>query len=237
MTAIARNVAPISATCSSKPSAAAEPRLRNNSTVEKLVIDWTAVQAVAEGVAAAGVIASLVYLAVQVRQNTRAVRAGTYDAMVRSSGDSLLPMIQDGDLARSFEWIASDWSDSRITPEQRTRVLFLLTQLFRNWETPSINPDRVHSSPGCRMRGRPQCIRTITNPESRNGGAFDTWPTHSSFNRSWSNHGHRRDYHEIDSSRLIRMCTIHHLSEAIPSDITGGRSGVPVRTRRYKSGR
>ncbi|NIQ57201.1 MAG: hypothetical protein GWN71_28625 [Gammaproteobacteria bacterium] len=64
---------------------------------------WSALQAVAEVIGAIAVVASLVYLAIQVRQNTRAVRAATYDAMVRSSADFLDPLIRDGSLARLFE--------------------------------------------------------------------------------------------------------------------------------------
>jgi len=40
-------------------------------------MDWQAVQAIAELLAAVGVIASLLYLAAQVRQNTRSMQAAT----------------------------------------------------------------------------------------------------------------------------------------------------------------
>ena len=96
--------------------------------------DWTPIIAIAEVVAAVAVVASLVYLALQVRQNTRSVRAATYDAMVRASGDFLLPIIQDASLARAFEQAVARWSDPSIDEERRTRVMYVLTQLFRSWE-------------------------------------------------------------------------------------------------------
>lgn len=50
-------------------------------------MNWAAIQAVAEAIGAIVVVASLIYLAIQVRQNTRAVRVATYDGMVQASGD------------------------------------------------------------------------------------------------------------------------------------------------------
>ncbi len=75
------------------------------------MINWTAIGSVAEIVAAVGVIVSLIYLALQVRQNTQSIRAATYDAMVRTNGDFLLPLIQDPDLARTFERAVEGWSE------------------------------------------------------------------------------------------------------------------------------
>jgi hypothetical protein len=66
------------------------------------MIEWNILGNIAESVAALGVIASLIYLAVQVRQNTQSIRASTYEGMIRSSGEFLLPLIQDRDLARNF---------------------------------------------------------------------------------------------------------------------------------------
>lgn len=97
-------------------------------------MNWAAVQAVAEAIGAVAVVASLIYLAIQVRQNTRAVRASTYDGMVQASGDFLRPLIEDAGLALTFERLAVDWADDRVGSEDRTRAMYLLTQLFRTWE-------------------------------------------------------------------------------------------------------
>jgi len=61
-------------------------------------MNWNALSSVAEFVAAIGVIASLVYLAVQVRQNTQSIRASTYEGMLRGSGEFLRPLSQNRDL-------------------------------------------------------------------------------------------------------------------------------------------
>lgn len=45
-------------------------------------VDWSAVNAVAQVVAASGVILTLVYLAAQIRQNTRAIRRAAYQELL-----------------------------------------------------------------------------------------------------------------------------------------------------------
>jgi hypothetical protein len=51
-------------------------------------LNWEAIGAVGEVVGAAGVIASLVYLAVQIRHNTRSVEAATYQSVAESLADA-----------------------------------------------------------------------------------------------------------------------------------------------------
>lgn len=51
-------------------------------------LNWDAVGATAELVAALGVIVSLLYLATQIRQNTASVRASTYQDFIRESADT-----------------------------------------------------------------------------------------------------------------------------------------------------
>jgi len=50
-------------------------------------VNWDAVGAVAELIGAIGVMASLAYLAVQVRSNTRSVQAATYQGLAQSVND------------------------------------------------------------------------------------------------------------------------------------------------------
>ena len=47
-------------------------------------MDWDAIGAIAEGLGAAGVIATRFYLANQMRQNTNALTAASYDSWSRS---------------------------------------------------------------------------------------------------------------------------------------------------------
>ena len=51
-------------------------------------MNWDAVGASAELLAAVGVIVSLLYLAAQIRQNTRSVRAGTFQDFTRESAET-----------------------------------------------------------------------------------------------------------------------------------------------------
>ncbi len=74
-------------------------------------MSWEAVGALSELAGAIGVIASLIYVGMQVRQNTRSMRAATYDSLVRSNGEWLGPVIQDAALAANFEVAVASWSD------------------------------------------------------------------------------------------------------------------------------
>jgi hypothetical protein len=60
------------------------------------------------------------------------VRAATYDSLVRSNGTWLASIIQDPELAQGFEAAVSSWQ--RVNDDQRPRLMYLLTQLFRHWE-------------------------------------------------------------------------------------------------------
>jgi hypothetical protein len=95
-------------------------------------MNWEALGAISELLGAVGVIASLIYVGIQVRQNTRSMRAATYDSLVRSNGHWLAPLVQDAALAASFEVAVENWTD--VAEVQRPRLMYLLTQLFRHWE-------------------------------------------------------------------------------------------------------
>lgn len=95
-------------------------------------MNWDAVGALAELVGATGVIASLIFVGFQVRQNTRSVRAATYDSLVRSNGQWLDSIIQDAHLASGFEHVVESWDT--VDEADRPRLMYLMTQLFRHWE-------------------------------------------------------------------------------------------------------
>ena len=63
-------------------------------------MNWDAIGAIAELLGAVGVIASLVYLATQMRQNTRAMRASAYQEVLNQRDSVMLPLMQDGELAQ-----------------------------------------------------------------------------------------------------------------------------------------
>jgi hypothetical protein len=65
-------------------------------------MSWEAVGAVAELLGAAGVIASLLYLAVQIRSSTAATKAAAGEAATRSFREVLTPVYSDPKLAQLF---------------------------------------------------------------------------------------------------------------------------------------
>ncbi len=69
-------------------------------------MNWDAIGAIAELLGAIGVIASLVYLATQIRhsreqmsQNTRALRASAYQGVLDQRDALMLPLVQSGEIA------------------------------------------------------------------------------------------------------------------------------------------
>ena len=71
-------------------------------------LNWDALAALAETVGALGVIATLAYLGIQVRQNTRAIRAQTYDSVVAQFRDWNQPMRADPEMAEQFHRMIED---------------------------------------------------------------------------------------------------------------------------------
>jgi hypothetical protein len=79
-------------------------------------MNWEAIGAIAELLGAIGVIASLVYLATQIRQsreqmqeNTRALRAGTYQDFQRKVDDAFNRLIVDPENRRAIRLGMSDY--------------------------------------------------------------------------------------------------------------------------------
>jgi hypothetical protein len=83
----------------------------------------------AQLVAAIGVIGSLFYLAAQIRQNTRSMRATVVDSLAKSMGDIARPLAEQPSLAEAFSVAVEDWQSA--TDEQRRQVLFLLFASFK----------------------------------------------------------------------------------------------------------
>ncbi|NIR44180.1 MAG: hypothetical protein GWN99_08660 [Gemmatimonadetes bacterium] len=95
-------------------------------------MNWEAIGAVGEAAGAVGVIVSLVYLAVQVRQNTRSVRGEMYESIVTAIVDLVEPLTQDQELARIFETAVEDWD--AVSFEDRSRLVYLLFSVFKLFE-------------------------------------------------------------------------------------------------------
>ena len=91
------------------------------------------VNAVAQLIAATGVIVSLFYLAAQIRQNTKSQRSVVVDSLTSSLINLLGPQASDPKLTRAFASATEDWHGA--SEEDRIRaiaVLFALFKLFEN---------------------------------------------------------------------------------------------------------
>lgn len=96
-------------------------------------MNWEAVAAIAELLGAAGVIASLLYVAVQVRQNTRQTRLAAQQATVRELGVALRAQAQDREwaelLSRGIEKLES------LDKVERVRFLSHVGSILRLYES------------------------------------------------------------------------------------------------------
>ncbi len=90
------------------------------------------ISALAQLIAALGVIASLFYLAAQIRQNTRSMRAVVVDSLARSIADVIRPMAEDRELMRAFHVVVEDWHTA--TDDDRMRALPMFFSTFKLFE-------------------------------------------------------------------------------------------------------
>jgi hypothetical protein len=87
---------------------------------------------IGEFVGAIGVIVSLIYLAVQIRQNTRSSRAASYQAAVTSISDLMREIGADPDLARIVAGGASD--PGLLTANEQLQFYYFALSIVRNYE-------------------------------------------------------------------------------------------------------
>jgi hypothetical protein len=87
---------------------------------------------VAEAIAAAGMIVSLVYLAVQIHQNTKAVRASSYQEAANGVTAFQTTLAQSEELARIYLQGSADLNE--LAPEELLRFESALGQLFVKYD-------------------------------------------------------------------------------------------------------
>ena len=73
-----------------------------------------------EFVGAIGVVATLAYLAIQIRQNTRVTRAASHHAVTDSLNQGNIAMAQDAELAQI--WISGTMDRAPLTESERQRL-------------------------------------------------------------------------------------------------------------------
>jgi len=95
-------------------------------------VNWDALGAIANLLAAMGVIATLIYLAVQIRQNTRAVRSSSVQSLVQS-----LSATSEAVLANDYIipiMLKANAGLETLTEEESARLHFLLVMTLRRFE-------------------------------------------------------------------------------------------------------
>lgn len=85
-----------------------------------------------EFIGAIAVVVSLVYLAAQIRQNTRAIRANTFHGIVDSLTDGIAEIARDAELTRI--WIEALRQSGELSEVDRARFRLLLLMAVRRWE-------------------------------------------------------------------------------------------------------
>lgn len=92
-------------------------------------MNWEALGAAAELIGAVGVIASLFYLALQIRRNSSALEAATNQAISDSAANRLVAVAQSPDLAEAFA--KAVFSRDELSKRERVQVEFFFRATFR----------------------------------------------------------------------------------------------------------
>ena len=95
-------------------------------------MNWDAIGAIGEVLGALGVIATLLYLAVQIRQNTRAVRASTHQGVTDSITGFTETLCSNDELARIWQKGSQSYED--LDDGERFRYNLAMLTLFRRFE-------------------------------------------------------------------------------------------------------
>ena len=95
-------------------------------------MNWDAIGAIGELVGAIGVILTLIYLAIQIRHNTRAVRLETAHNIMEEIRDLYSLMAEHGELADLINRAATDYES--ITGQEKVRWYALNMNFIRSLE-------------------------------------------------------------------------------------------------------
>ncbi len=97
-------------------------------------MDWDALSAIAALIGGAGVVATLIYLAIEIRQNTRAVRSASYQSFTDSINIPNRMCCEDAELreilAKAFD---SDYDS--LSQDEQVRLGYLWLMTFRIMES------------------------------------------------------------------------------------------------------
>ena len=93
---------------------------------------WEAAGAIGEVVGGAAVVATLVYLAAQIRQNTRSVRSAIFHNVTKSFNEQVTELFRDPELARIYDTGLIDYDS--LSQADRLRFQMFVQVQFRNYE-------------------------------------------------------------------------------------------------------
>ena len=95
-------------------------------------MNWDAVGAIGEIIGAAAVVISLVYLAVQIKQNSKMVAANTFQSISTTASRETMEIAQNESLSALIVKMTSE--PPSITPTEAMQAQLLLRAIFRNYE-------------------------------------------------------------------------------------------------------
>ena len=96
-------------------------------------MNWEAIGATGEVVGAVAVFATLVYLAIQIRQNTASLKASSHHAITDSFNAINVKIVEDPATARLWHIGHSD--QSRLNEDEQVQYAFLVLSYMRIFET------------------------------------------------------------------------------------------------------
>lgn len=95
-------------------------------------MNWEALGAIANLLAAVGVIATLIYLSIQIRQNTKAVRSSSIQNLVQSFSTTAQAAVENEYIVPLL--LKANAGADNLTEEERGRLHFWFIMTFRRFE-------------------------------------------------------------------------------------------------------
>jgi hypothetical protein len=93
-------------------------------------MNWDAIGAIAESVGALTVIITLIYLTIQLRQNTKAIEHSSYRAVFDDAYQWMYKVIENPDVAKLY---MAGMKGEELSSSDRLRFSLLLNTLFVHW--------------------------------------------------------------------------------------------------------
>lgn len=95
-------------------------------------MNWDAIGAIGEIIGAVAVVVSIIYLAAQIRQNTKTVAANTFQSVSGVASSQSLRLAESPHIARLLVKIIIGGEE--LTPEENMEAQLVFRAIFRNYE-------------------------------------------------------------------------------------------------------